>query len=149
MNSLPSEIKDSLPAYTLAAVFTALFIVDLIYRKWTVVPGHIIVGILSVILLIYICKEKGPTLGWILLSIPFVFILLGSLLSMNKTDSKKQTDISGSSTTLNNITATVDDDGCICLCCWHSPCKCTIPCKDKPNSGPGSTNPCIKPTLQS
>lgn len=119
------------PAYTGGAMFTALVILDLIHQQWTSIPGHILFGIFVVLLLIYICQSKGQQLGWILLSIPLIFILLGWLLRTMK------------KTTVNTASpATIES--CPCTCCSYSPCKCKRPCQKKPNPGP-----CIKPTLQS
>lgn len=123
-----------LPAYTGAAIFTALILLDLIQQQWTSLPGHILFGIFIVLLLIYICQSRGPQLAWILLSIPLVFVLLGWLLNImkNPTVEKKATKATN-----------VELESCPCTCCYYSPCKCKRPCQKKPDPGP-----CIKPTLQ-
>ena len=122
---------DCLPAYTGAAIFTSLVLLDLIHKKWSSLPGHILFGIFTVLLLIYICQSKGAMLAWILLSIPLIFILLGILLSAIK--SKPQ----ATSPTL------VKEKACTCS---YNPCKCRRPCVKPSPPPPG---PCIKPTLQS
>ena len=133
---------DCLPAYTGSAIFTALVLLDLINQKWTALPGHILFGIFVVLLLIYICQSRGPVLGWILLSIPLVFILLGLLLGVMKKPS--------ASVTKGPTSANVDV--CECPCCNINPCRCKRPCP-KPSPGPciprsEAAGPCIKPTLQ-
>ena len=127
---------DCLPAYTGAAIFTSLVILDLIHQQWTSLPGHILFGIFIVLLLIYICQSRGPQLGWILLSIPLVFVLLGLLLNTMKKPTVKTETVAKKETN-------VELEPCPCTCCSYSPCKCMKPCHKKPDPGP-----CIKPTLQ-
>ena len=124
---------DCLPAYTGSAIFTALVFLDLIKQKWTALPGHILFGLFIVLLLIYICQSRGPALGWILLSIPLVFILLGLLLGAFKKPAAAAVLPGPKSASV---------DMCECPCCNINPCKCRRPC---PKPSPG---PCIKPTLQ-
>jgi hypothetical protein len=130
---------DCLPAYTGSAIFTALVILDLINQNWTALPGHILFGIFVVLLLIYICQSRGPALGWILLSIPLVFILLGLLLGAMKKPVVSAPVTKGPTS--------VNTDICECPCCTVNPCKCRKPCP-KPTP-PGPKRACIKPTLQS
>ena len=143
MDSLPK----CLPAYTGSAIFTALVLLDLIRQEWTALPGHILFGLFAVLLLIYICESRGPTLGWILLCIPLVFILLGLLLGSAR--SKPNGIAAGKGTP---GPTSDDSDTCQCPCCNVNPCKCKRPCP-KPSPGPciprsEAAGPCIKPTLQ-
>ena len=125
---------DCLPAYTGSAIFTALVLLDLINQKWTALPGHILFGIFVVLLLIYICQSRGPALGWILLSIPLVFVLLGLLLGAFKKPA---------ATAVLPGPKSASVDMCECPCCNINPCKCRRPCPK-----PTPPGPCIKPTLQ-
>ena len=129
---------DCLPAYTGGAMFTALVLLDLINQQWTSIPGHILFGIFIVLLLIYICQSRGPQLGWILLSIPLIFILLGWLLN-----TLKKPTVNTKTETVTKKAKNVELESCPCTCCSYSPCKCKRPCQKKPDPGP-----CIKPTLQ-
>lgn len=135
---------DCLPAYTGSAIFTALILLDLINKKWTQLPGHILFGFFIVLLLIYICESRGPALGWILLSIPLLFILLGLLLGAIKKPAVAPVKPGPSSAAA---------DMCECPCCTVNPCKCKKPCPKPTPPGPciprsEAAGPCIKPTLQ-
>jgi len=64
-------------AVTSAALFTAIVLLDLAAGKYRYVPFHALGGFFCTIGLSFICQYLGDTAAWILLSIPFVFILLG------------------------------------------------------------------------
>ena len=67
-------------AVTSAALFTAIVLLDLAAGKYRYVPFHALGGFFCTIGLSFICQYLGDTAAWILLSIPFVFILLGLFL---------------------------------------------------------------------
>jgi hypothetical protein len=64
-------------AITTAALFTAIVIIDLAKGKYRSVPFHALGGFFCTLGLSFICQTLGDTAGWIILSIPFIFILLG------------------------------------------------------------------------
>lgn len=67
-------------AITSAALFTAIVLLDLAAGKYRYVPFHALGGFFCTIGLSFICQYLGDTAAWILLSIPFIFILLGLFL---------------------------------------------------------------------
>ena len=67
-------------AVTSAALFTAIVLLDLAAGKYRYVPFHALGGFFCTIGLSFICQYLGDTAAWILLSIPFIFILLGLFL---------------------------------------------------------------------
>jgi hypothetical protein len=64
-------------AITTAALFTAIVIIDLVKGKYRSVPFHALGGFFCTLGLSFICQTLGDTAAWILLSVPFIFILLG------------------------------------------------------------------------
>ena len=67
-------------AITTAALFTAIVLIDLAKGKYRYVPFHALGGFFCVLGLNFICQSVGDAAAWILLSIPFLFILLGLFL---------------------------------------------------------------------
>jgi len=64
-------------AITTAALFTAIVLIDLAKGKYRAVPFHALSGFFCTLGLSFICQSLGDMAAWILLSIPFIFILLG------------------------------------------------------------------------
>ena len=64
-------------AITTAALFTAIVIIDLTKGNYRYVPFHALGGFFCTLGLSFICQTLGDTAAWILLSVPFIFILLG------------------------------------------------------------------------
>ena len=64
-------------AITTAALFTAIVLIDLAKGKYRSVPFHALGGFFCTLGISFICQTLGDTAAWILLSIPFIFILLG------------------------------------------------------------------------
>lgn len=67
-------------AITTAALFTAIVLIDLAKGKYRYIPFHALGGFFCVLGLNFICQSVGDAAAWILLSIPFLFILLGLFL---------------------------------------------------------------------
>lgn len=103
-----------LPAVTTAAIFTSIFLLDLSRRNWKGLPIRAAMGVLAVLLMIYICQSVSESLGWILLTIPFAFLLISSLLRIEVTPAASD--------------AAQDEDNCSCPCCHVTPCQCSKPC---------------------
>ena len=64
-------------AITTAALFTAIVLIDLAKGKYRSVPFHALGGFFCTLGISFICQALGDMAAWILLSIPFIFILLG------------------------------------------------------------------------
>ena len=64
-------------AITTAALFTAIVLIDLAKGNYRYIPFHAIGGFFCTLGLSFICQSLGDMAAWILLSIPFIFILLG------------------------------------------------------------------------
>jgi hypothetical protein len=107
---------DCYPAYTAGAFYVALILMDLGRRDWQRVPTHFLLGAFSVLLLVYICEKQGANLGWILLSIPVVFVLFGAFLRLE----------------FRRSSPVEESDDCGCPCCHSRPCNCPRPCS-RPN----------------
>jgi hypothetical protein len=105
---------DCAPAYTTGALFTSLILIDLFQREWRSIPTRFLFGAVAVLVMTYICQSYGPTLGWVLLSIPAVVILLGLFYvwSDARIEPKPQPELSM----------------CGCPCCHVKPCRCRRPC---------------------
>ena len=110
---------DCYPAYTAGPFYVALILVDLGRRDRQRVPTHFLLAAVSVLFLVYICQSQGAKLGWILLSIPIVFVLFGAFLRLEF----RRADLAPAD----------DSEDCGCPCCNSSPCNCRRPCS-KPNS---------------
>jgi hypothetical protein len=100
------------PALTGGALYVAFILYDVTQSEYRRIPGRLFSGVLSVLLLNYLCQKGATTLSWVLLGFPILLALLGALFRPSY--SPKRTD-SGSS----------DSD---CPCCHYRPCGCPRPC---------------------
>jgi hypothetical protein len=126
------------PAIVTAAAFVAVIFIDLYTRDWRRAPGHALLGIFAVLLMIFICQRASHTVAWILLASPFVLVFLAWILrafsNMTKYDDTQE-----------QIPAWAGNEvmyGCGCPCCHMTPCRCMrpcpepTPCKPKPKPKP-------------
>ena len=68
------------PAFTTAAIFTAVIIVDLMNKNTQYAKGHFLLSVPSILLMQYLCDNGSPYIGWGLLFVPFFIILISFLL---------------------------------------------------------------------
>lgn len=112
-------MKPCTPAIFTAAIFTALLVLDLIYKNYKDVGFHIAGGVFCVIGLYTACEVGGEMMAWILLGIPFLFLLIG--LAMIWVDSQKQAPAVDPSPPSPSPSP---EDDCPCAYCDACPCNC-------------------------
>lgn len=112
-------MKPCTPAIFTAAIFTALIVLDLVYKNYKDVGFHLSGGIFSVIGLYTACELGGEGMAWILLGIPFLFLLIG--LIMIWVDSQKQAPSP-------YVPAPQPQPECPCPYCHGCPCYCKRLC---------------------
>ena len=110
-------MKTCLPAIFTAAIFTALFVLDLINKNYNDVGFHIAGGVFCVIGLYAACEVGGETLAWILLGIPFVFLIIG--LGLIWIDAQKDASMARAPPAPEPTY-----DPCPCPQCEMCPCRC-------------------------
>ena len=142
-----------LPALAATAYFIAVILLNLYNRNWNRIPGHALLGVFAVLLILYICERASQFVAWILLLAPFGFVVVGYLASVSFLSPKSEES---------------DFDACSscgqCPCCSHTPCLCNKPCwrpkpvcpkcpdspkpepEPEPEPKPKPDN-CIKPSL--
>jgi hypothetical protein len=113
-------MKACTPAIFTAAIFTALLVLDLIYKNYKDIGFHVAGGIFSVIGLYTACELEGEGMAWVLLGIPFLFLLIG--LAMIWVDSQKEKSIPAS------VAPVQPSDTCTCPYCHMCPCRCRTSC---------------------
>ncbi len=111
-------MKPCTPAIFTAAIFTALLVLDLIYKNYKDVGFHVAGGVFCVIGLYTACELGGEGMAWVLLGIPFFFLLIG--LAMIWVDSQKDAPTS--------IATPVPEPPCPCPSCYTCPCRCEVSC---------------------
>jgi hypothetical protein len=121
-------MKTCTPAIFTAAIFTALFILDLIGKNYKDVGFHIAGGIFSVLGIYTACEIGGEMLAWILLGIPFIFLLIG--LGMIWIDAQKQ-----ASPPVVVEQEPVQMNYCPCPYCHMCPCRCQQRCRQTTDTG--------------
>ena len=113
------------PAIVTAACFVAVILLDLYTRDWRRAPGHALLGVFAVLLMIFICQRASQTVAWILLAAPFVLVLLGwvfrAFSSMKQYDNAPSQEPAWGGNEIMNY-------GCGCPCCHMVPCQCLRPC---------------------
>ena len=64
------------PGNVVSAFFIALIIFDLIQKDWVGLPGHIITGLVLVIVFFMLCWIVGPQITGAVLVVPAVFLVI-------------------------------------------------------------------------
>jgi hypothetical protein len=64
------------PANVVSAFFIALIVFDLIQKDWVGLPGHIIAGLVLVIVFFVLCWIVGPQITGAVLVVPGVFLVI-------------------------------------------------------------------------
>lgn len=100
------------PAILIAAIFTALVIIDLITKNYRDIGFHLSAGVLAVIGLFTACELGGETMSWLLLSVPFLFLLIGLIMIWVDKQKTYSSDL--------NLPPTA----CPCQTCGTCPCEC-------------------------
>jgi hypothetical protein len=126
-------MKPCTPAIFIAAIFTALVVLDLIGKNYKDIGFHIAGGIFSVIGLYTACELGGEWVAWVLLSIPFVFLIIG--LGLIWIDSQKEPK---AEMPVQRVAIK-----CPCRRCGDCPCSCRRLC---PGGGLKPTTPTETPT---
>lgn len=111
-------MKPCTPAIFIAAIFTALIVLDLIGKNYKDIGFHIAGGIFSVIGLYTACELGGEWVAWALMAIPFVFLIIG--LGLIWIDSQKEPKAP--------IPVQRVPIRCPCRRCGECPCKCRRLC---------------------
>jgi hypothetical protein len=127
-----------MPAIFTAAIFTALLVLDLIYKNYKDVGFHVAGGVFCVIGLYSACELGGEGMAWILLGIPFLFLLIG--LAMIWVDSQKDAP--------SPVPTPVPGPPCPCPSCHSCPCHCQSSCSDA-GAGGSSGNNTVDPVYNS
>jgi hypothetical protein len=115
-------MKRCAPAIFIAAIFTALFTLDLINKNYKDIGFHIAGGIFSVIGLYTACEVGGEELAWVLVAIPFVFLLIG--LGLIWIDAQKD----ASMVNREAPPPQMESMPCPCPLCEMCPCGCESSC---------------------
>ncbi len=68
------------PAFVTAALFISILILDLAKRNYRLLGGHFLLGIISVLLMVYLCQHEAEYVAWGLLLMPFLLLALGFII---------------------------------------------------------------------
>ena len=68
------------PTVATAALFVSLLLVDLLRREYEFMTGHVLIGIVSVLLMQTLCNNNAEFAAWGLFSLPFIFVILGLMI---------------------------------------------------------------------
>jgi hypothetical protein len=104
------------PALTTAALFTAVIINDLIKADYKYILGHFLFGLISLLLMMYLCDSGAEFAAWGVLMLPLILLMLGwSIDSVKKASGKEATLIQPPAT---------PRGPCGCSQCGSCPCIC-------------------------
>ena len=67
----------SYPALTAAALFMALILLDLGKQQFKLMIGHLLVGIIAVLLMVYLSQNGADMVAWGIFLIPLVMLGIG------------------------------------------------------------------------
>jgi hypothetical protein len=68
------------PAFVTAALFVAILILDLAKRDYRLLGGHFLFGIISVLLMLFLCQNDAEFVAWGVLLLPFLLLALGLVI---------------------------------------------------------------------
>ena len=109
------------PVIAATAYFVAGILLYLYNRDWDRIPGHALLGVFAVLLVLFICQRGSELMAWTLLAFPLVLVLLSYISSWwSSKPSEPPTE----------PVAPSSPCGCRrpCPCCSYSPCRCRRPC---------------------
>jgi hypothetical protein len=78
-----------MPAILTFAIFIALLILDLIRREFSLLLGHSLFGIVSVLLMNVLCQNNASLAAWGLLALPFILLILGDMMYNNEIERRQ------------------------------------------------------------
>ncbi len=125
-------MKICLPALTTAGLFAAIVILDLINKEYKLIFGHVLLGFISILLILYLCEKTAETAAWILLATPFVLIFLGWTLRALRTEPGKVEP--PPSTSVQMPQPDFYGYGNACVSCTEYPCVCKEAEVEKPST---------------
>lgn len=67
----------SYPALTTAALFMALILLDIGKQQFKLMIGHLLVGIIAVLLMVYLSQNGADMVAWGIFLIPLVMLAIG------------------------------------------------------------------------
>jgi hypothetical protein len=115
------------PAIATAASFVAVILIDLYNRNWAAAPGHGILGVFAVLLMIFICQKGAEWLAWTLLAAPFVLVVLAYFVRVMQEKQEPSYPVDPTGETIFDPCGQMG-----CPCCGGVPCHCLRPCPEKP-----------------
>jgi dolichol kinase len=74
---------DCTPSIIIGAFFFALVFMDLFRQNYTDAPIHAVAGLFFMILMSSLCRQQNFLLAWILVLLPFIWILSGIYMRNN------------------------------------------------------------------
>lgn len=113
------------PALITGALFASLLIIDLIRRESKPFLGHLIFGVIAIVLMVYLSQNDADFVAWGLFSVPIIILITGLLIGYFNT-------APGTTTVTTPVSPTLDACAPRCI-----PPACTPPrsCSPKDNSG--------------
>ena len=79
------------PAFVTAALFIAILILDLAKRDYRLLGGHFLFGIISVLLMLFLCQNDAESVAWGVLLLPFILLAIGLVIgAIQKTSGEKR-----------------------------------------------------------
>ena len=128
------------PAFTGAALYVAFVLYDITQSEYRRIPGRLFFGVVSVLLLNYLCQKGATTLSWVLLGFPVLLALLGLVFRPSYSPKQPDSD-SESESDSDSSDSDCDAQPSLCPCCQHAPCGCPRPCPVPPKPTPSN---CVK-----
>jgi hypothetical protein len=115
-----------LPALATAGLFAAVIILDVFNRDYKLILGHILLGFVSLLLVLYLCQKDAEKVAWALFITPFVLIFLGWILGqLQAVSGKTQPTVSlPSSSGIQMEKPAMYGYGGGCPVCTEYPCCC-------------------------
>ena len=68
------------PALITGALFASLLILDLIRRESKPFLGHLIFGVIAIVLMVYLSQNDADFVAWGLFSVPLIILITGLLI---------------------------------------------------------------------
>lgn len=131
------------PAFVTAALFIAILILDLAKRDYRLLGGHFLFGIISVLLMLFLCQNDAEVVAWGVLLLPFLLLALGLVIgAIQKTSGEPR----GVKASIGPATpeCTCDETGSYASICHKHPIDASgsvvVPKEEKKEEKPATTS---------
>ena len=134
------------PAFVTAALFIAILILDLAKRDYRLLGGHFLFGVISVLLMLFLCQNDAEIVAWGVLLLPFLLLAVGLIIGAIQKTSGEPRGVPSVKASIGPSTpeCTCDETGSYAAICQKHPIDASgcvvVPKEEKKEEKPVTTS---------